>query len=165
MPLHDDVPQVLKVLLVEDDRMQTIMVEAAFARLPQLDLTYVAKDGVEAMEFLRSKVECVNEQLPDLILLDINMPNKDGFEVLVELKSDPVLCRIPTIMFSTSDYQGDIDRAYEDGASTFIAKPLTLSDLTQALDRIANYWVKAARLPTHIPMARKTEPRTWRSAS
>ncbi|MFC1596704.1 response regulator [Planctomycetota bacterium] len=164
MSLRDDRPQPISILLVEDGHVQTLFIETALAELPQLDLLHVAKDGVEAMEFLRREVQGMTGRLPDLILLDINMPKKNGFEVLTELKSDPVLRRVPVVVFSTSDSQEDIDRAYDKGASTFITKPVTLGDLKQVLDRIADYWVEAARLPTHRRAAREETPRIWRSA-
>jgi CheY-like chemotaxis protein len=97
-------------------------------------------------------------------LLDINMPKKDGFEVLAELKSDPVLRRVPVVVFSTSDSQEDVDRAYDKGASTFITKPVALADLTHVLSRIAEYWVETARLPSSFPAAEEAKPRIWRSA-
>jgi len=165
MSPHDDVLQWLKILLVEDDRVQTLMIEAALEELPQLDLMHVAEDGVEAMEFLRRRSQCMNGQLPDVILLDINMPKKNGFEVLTELKSDPILRRIPIIIFSTSDAQEDIDGAYGQGANTFITKPVTLRDLKAVLNRIADYWVKTARLPTSLGATTEEKPRIWRSAS
>ena len=165
MSLHDDVPQSLKILLVEDERLQTLMVKAALEELPQLDLMYVAEDGVEAMEFLKRTSQSVDRQLPDVILLDINMPKKDGFEVLAELKSDPSLRTMPVIMFSTSDAQEDIDGAYGEGANTFITKPVTLGDLKEVLNRIADYWAKTARLPTSLEATTEGMPRIWRSAS
>jgi CheY-like chemotaxis protein len=165
MSLRDDRPQPVRVLLVEDGHVQTLFIETALTDLPQLDLLHVAKDGVEAMEFLRREVQGMTGRLPDLILLDINMPKKNGFEVLTELKSDPVLRRMPVVVFSTSDFQEDIDRAYDKGASTFITKPVTLGDLKQVLDRIADYWVKTARLPSSFPVAKEGQSRIWRSAS
>jgi CheY-like chemotaxis protein len=165
MSLRDGVPQPARILLVEDGHIQTLLIKTALADLPQLDLLHVAKDGVEAMEFLRREAQSVKGHLPDLILLDINMPKKDGFEVLAELKSAPVLRRIPVVVFSTSDFQEDIDRAYDKGASTFITKPVTLSDLKHVLDRIADYWVETARLPSSFPVAKEGKPRIWRSAS
>jgi CheY-like chemotaxis protein len=160
MSLHDDVPQPARVLLVEDGHVQTLLVKTALADLPQLDLLHAAKNGVEAIEFLMR----VNGPLPDLILLDINMPEKNGFEVLRELKSDPVLRKIPVIVFTTSDCQEDIDLAYEIGANTFVTKPVTLGDLKQVLDRIADYWVETARLPTGPRTGSEGKQRIWRSA-
>ena len=161
---HDEEQQSVKILLVEDDRVQTLMIEAALERLPRLDLMHAAEDGVEAMEFLRHRSQCINGQLPDMILLDINMPKKNGFEVLAELKSDPRLRAIPVIMFSSSDAQEDIDGAYGEGANTFITKPVTLKDLEEVLNRIADYWVMSARLPTNLGATRQERPRIRISA-
>ena len=165
MSLCDNRPQPASILLVEDNQVQTLLVKTALVDLPQLHLAQVAKDGVAAMEFLRREVQSVHGQLPDLILLDINMPNKNGFEVLAELKSDPVLRRLPVVVFSTSDSQEDIERAYEEGASSFITKPVTLDDLTHVLIRIAEYWTETARLPTDLQASREAKPRIWLSAS
>jgi CheY-like chemotaxis protein len=165
MSFRDDRPQPAKILLVEDGPVQALFIRTALAELPQLDLLHVARDGVEAMEFLRRAVRSMKGQRPDLILLDINMPNKDGFEVLAELKSDAVLRRVPVVVFSSSDSQEDIDRAYDKGASTFITKPVTLDDLTHVLSRIAEYWADTARLPRSFPAAKEAKPRIWRSAS
>ena len=165
MSCRDDRPQPAKILLVEDSPVQRLFMETALADLPQLDLLHVAEDGVEAMEFLRGAVRSVKGPRPDLILLDINMPNKDGFEVLAELKSDSVLRRVPVVVFSTSDSQEEIDRAYDEGASTFITKPATLAELTHVLSRMAEYWVETARLPSSSPSAKEARPRIWRSAS
>lgn len=165
MSLHDDVPQPARILLVEDGHVQTLLIRTALAHLPALDLVHVAKDGVEAMEFLGRELRSVNGQLPHMILLDINMPKKNGFEVLAELKSDPVLRRIPVIIFTTSDSREDIDRAYDKGANTFVTKPATLGGLKQVLDRIADYWLETARLPTSPQTTNEGKPRIWRSAS
>ena len=165
MSLCDNRPQSARIFLVEDSQVQTLFVKTALVDLPQLHLVHVAKDGVEAIEFLTREAQSANGQLPDLILLDINMPNKDGFEVLAELKSDSVLRRLPVVVFSTSDSQEDIDRAYDKGANTFITKPVTLGDLTHVLHRITDYWVETARLPTNLQAPREEKPRIWRSAS
>jgi CheY-like chemotaxis protein len=164
MSLRDNRPQPVRILLVEDGHVQALFIETALADMPQLDLLHLAKDGAEAMEFLKGEVQSMKGRLPDLILLDINMPKKDGFEVLAELKSDLVLRRVPVVVFSTSDSQEDIDRAYDRGASTFITKPVTLADLTHVLRRIAEYWVETARLPSNLRESREATPRIWRSA-
>lgn len=163
MSLDADALQPAKILLVEDEPVQTILVKAALANLPRLDLMQVAKNGVEAMTFLRREAHRVNGQLPDLILLDINMPEKNGFEVLVELNSDPLLRRIPTVVFTTSNSQEDIDRAYEEGANSFVTKPVTLGDLERVLSRFDDYWVKTVRLPSR-QVAKEAKRRFWRSA-
>lgn len=148
--LHEGLPRPIKILLVEDDSVQIHIVTAALAELPQLDLLAVASDGSEAVAFLRHRLQNADGSLPDVILLDLNMPNMDGFGVLAELKSVPLLRRIPTVVFSTSDDQEDIDRAYEEGANSYVVKPAKLNDLKRSLDLVASYWAKAARLPTHV---------------
>ncbi len=158
MFLHDTMPRPVKILLVEDSGVQTVMTKAALAELPQLDLLYVAADGVEATEFLRRRVQA-DAQLPDVVLLDLNMPRRNGFEVLAELKSAPVLRRIPIVVFSTSEAQEDIDRAYEEGANTYILKPARLEDLKQTLENFAVYWAETARLPTHFSKSRSARSR------
>jgi CheY-like chemotaxis protein len=153
-----------QVLLVDDDRVAAILVENAFKNLSHLDLMHVVWDGIEAMEFLKREGQYSNVQLPDLVLLDINMPNKDGFAVLDEMAEDPVLCKVPVIMFSTSERQEDVHKAYEGGANAFMTKPIDFSDLEQAMRFFADFWVRAAQTPdlsdsadpTHV--AESTEP-------
>jgi chemotaxis family two-component system response regulator Rcp1 len=164
MSLRDDRPRPARILLVEDGHVQKLLIETALAELPNLHLLHVARDGVEAIEFLRREVQSANGGLPDLVLLDINMPKKNGFEVLAELKSDPVLRKLPVVVFSTSDSQEYVDRAYDQGANTFITKPVALDDLKRALDAIAGYWAETARLPTFRRAAKEERPRIWRSA-
>jgi CheY-like chemotaxis protein len=108
---------------------------------------HVAKDGVEAMGYLRREGEYENAKLPDLVLLDINMPNKDGFAVLEEMGKDPVFCKIPVIMLTTSRNQEDIHRAFACGANAFMTKPVSLDELEQAMKRFADFWVKTSQLP------------------
>ncbi|NLX96868.1 MAG: response regulator [Rhodopirellula sp.] len=133
--------------------MQTLVMKAALAELPQLDLLAVAKDGFEALAFLRQQLQSGDGSLPDVILLDLSMPNMDGFEVLAEVKSVPLLRRIPVVVFSTSGDQEDVDRAYEEGANSYVLKPARLDDLKQSLELVATYWSAATRLPTHTPMS------------
>jgi CheY-like chemotaxis protein len=133
--------------LVDDDRVTAILVENALRNLPHLDLMHVVWDGNEAMEFLRRRGPYSTAQLPDLVLLDINMPNKDGFAVLVEMAEDPVLRKVPVIMFTTSERQEDVHKAYEGGANAFMTKPIDFSDLERAMRYFADFWVKAAQIP------------------
>lgn len=155
MFLHHDVPQPIRVLLVEDSGVQAVIIRAAIAELPHLELVHVATDGVEAIEFLRSRGRGAKQALPDVVLLDLNMPRRNGFEVLAELKSDRHLRRVPIVVFSTSRAQEDIDRAYEEGANSYIVKPVSLAELKDVLDQIAQYWGKVTRLPTHARSARR----------
>ena len=150
MHLDDRISRPLKLLLVEDNRIQVILVRAALTKLPTLELMQVVEDGAQAIEFLNLKNRCENGELPHLILLDINMPRKDGFAVLAELKSNPAFSKIPVVMFTSSSSQEDVERAYAEGANSFVTKPETLADLEQVLRGIADYWVKTARLPGQL---------------
>ena len=160
MHLHHDVPQPIRILLVEDSGVQALVIRAAVAELPHLELVHVATDGVEAIEYLRGKGRGAKQRLPDVVLLDLNMPRRNGLEVLAELKADHLLRRIPIVLFSTSTAQEDIDRAYDEGANSYIVKPVNLNDLKNVLDQIAHYWGKVACLPTSA-----RSPRRQRRAS
>ena len=136
----------MEVLLVEDSPMEVLIVRNAIDRLPSLHLMHVAGDGIDAMEFLQRRGRYENMKLPDLVLLDLNMPQKGGFEVLSEIKQDASLRRLPVIIFTTSNDEADIERAYANGANTFIPKPVTGDEMAQVLSHFANYWTRAARL-------------------
>ncbi len=154
MFVENALPQSVKVLLVEDDTVQICVVQAVVADLPQLDLVAVARDGLEAIALLRRRLRSSGESLPDLILLDLNMPKMDGFEFLAELKATPILRRIPVVVFSTGNDQEDIDRAYDGGANSYVLKSARFDDLKRSLELVATYWISATRLPTNLPMAR-----------
>jgi len=135
------------VLLVEDSKVQAELVKRALAELPGLNLVETTEDGVEAMAYLRREGEYQNAIRPGLVLLDINMPKKDGFEVLGEMKADPELRRIPVVMLTSSTDDRDVVRSYEDGASTFVAKPVTKKDLQRTFEYFAQYLTQMAKLP------------------
>jgi two-component system response regulator len=141
--------QPVKVLLIDDGRVEEALFTSVFGRSPSLDLIHVAKDGIEAMAFLRRERPFHNMPLPDLVLLDIHMPKKDGFEVLCEIRADPVLRKVPVIMLTSSGCGEDVDRAYTEGANTFITKPHDFDGLQRAIARFADYWAETARLPSH----------------
>jgi two-component system response regulator len=135
------------VLLVEDSRVQAELVRLVLAEVPTLVLRDVVEDGVEAMAYLRRQGKYETARRPGLVLLDINMPKKSGLEVLSEMKSDPELRSIPVVMLTSSSDDQDIVKSYEDGASTYITKPVTLEELERIFEHFAHYWVEAARLP------------------
>jgi CheY-like chemotaxis protein len=143
----------LRVLLVEDSAIQVALVETVISESPTLDLVHVAKDGAEAIAYLRRERDHGDAEIPDLILLDINMPHKDGFAVLSEMKTDASLCTIPVIMFTTSCNQEDISRSYASGANTFVAKPVTMNEMEEQLEQLADYWGRIAQLPTRAKIA------------
>lgn len=129
------------ILIAEDDKDDRILLKEAFAENGLNTPLFFVRDGEEVMDFLyRRGVYVINNEIPDLILLDLNLPKKDGREVLKELKADPVLKRIPVIVFSTSNSTHDISNCYELGASCYMTKPQTFKDLVSAIEKIAIFW-------------------------
>jgi CheY-like chemotaxis protein len=142
------------VLLVDDSDVVVRLLQAAMEDHPLLSLMHIARDGVEALEFLRREGEHQNARFPDLVLLDINMPRMNGFQVLEQMKRDRSLCKIPVIILSTSEDQEDIDKSYMEGANTFVTKPVGFDDLERVLAGFAEYWRNIARLPSSNSVGR-----------
>jgi CheY-like chemotaxis protein len=131
-----------EILIVEDNPGDVLLYERALrARRPEARL-HVVTDGDAALAFLRS---CA--RLPDLVLLDLNLPRRDGREVLAEMKMDPVLAPIPVLVISSSEAESDISRSYQLSANCFLTKPLNLDELVRTLELAAEFWLTVARLP------------------
>jgi chemotaxis family two-component system response regulator Rcp1 len=130
----------LAILLVEDNPGDVrIAIEALKdCRLPN-SLT-VAEDGVEAISFLRGEGSYADSPRPDLILLDLNLPRKDGHQVLAEIKRDTNLRRIPVVVLTTSENDRDVNRAYDLGANCYVTKPSGLDQLTSVMESIHFFW-------------------------
>jgi CheY-like chemotaxis protein len=139
--------QPMEILLVEDNEDDILLEEEALADAKLVNLMHVVRDGEEALAFLRRQDKYRNAQLPGLILLDINMPKKNGFEVLQELKKDPALMHIPVVMLTTSDSEADIVKSYAKGACSFITKPMNFEKFRDVVNQFAIYWVLVARIP------------------
>lgn len=110
----------------------------------------VASDGVAALDYLRHEKPSPNRSLPDLILLDLNLPKKDGREVLAEIKSDPDLRFIPVIIFSSSEAEDDINSSYYHHANCYIRKPLDLDAFIEVVELIGRFWFNTVQLPTKV---------------
>ena len=138
---------ILNILLVEDNPADVRLVQEAFQtwRLPHR--VSVVSDGDEAICFLRRQGKHLSAPPPDLILLDLNLPKRDGREVLAEVKGDPQLRIIPIIVFSTSEAQRDVLRAYDLHANCYLTKPVRLEDFLRQIRAIEDFWVSLARLP------------------
>ncbi len=134
------------VLLAEDDPGDATLVKTAFADSPYQCRIDHAWDGVEAMSKLQS-LAGASGRLPDLLLLDLNMPKKNGIEVLCEIKADPALRDIPVVMLTTSDAPRDIASAYRAGASGYVSKPVDVDSLFTLIRGIQDYWFGLIRLP------------------
>lgn len=140
----------MEILLVEDNEDDILLEQEAIADAKLVNLMYVVRDGEEAMAYLRRKGRYQNAQMPGLILLDINMPKKNGFEVLNEIKTDPVLMHIPVVMLTTSDSEADIVKSYATGACSYITKPMDFDKFRDVVKQFALYWALVARIPARV---------------
>lgn len=140
--------QAVQILLVEDNEDDVIMTMESFEEVNLTNVVNVVQDGEEAMAYLRRKGKYRNALLPGLVLLDINMPKKNGFEVLQEMKADPALRHIPVIMLTTSDREEDIVKSYANGACSFIPKPVGFDNFIKVAKQFSLYWALVARIPS-----------------
>jgi CheY-like chemotaxis protein len=139
--------QPMEILLVEDNEDDILLEQEAIADAKLVNLMYVVRDGEEALTYLRRQGEYQNAQRPGLILLDINMPRKNGFEVLNEMKADAALMHIPVIMLTTSDNEADVVKSYAKGACSFITKPMDFDKFGEVVKQFAIYWALVSRVP------------------
>jgi len=139
--------RILEILLVEDNDDDIFMVEEAFSEAKLINIVSVVKNGEEALAYLRREGQYENAARPGMVLLDINMPKKNGFEVLREMKSDAGLSAIPVVMLTTSEREEDILHSYLGGACTFISKPVDIEKLKQIANRFEIYWALVAKVP------------------
>ncbi len=135
------------ILVAEDDEDDRLLIGGALARTPaQPDVRYVT-DGRELLDYLRRQgrwVEPATSPVPDLVLLDLNMPRVNGREALRALKQDPSLRRLPVVVFTTSEDLRDVQACYEAGANAFVTKPSSLEELSRALAVTADFWLAVA---------------------
>jgi len=137
----------VEILLVEDSPGDALLIEETFQETKVLNRLSVVRDGVEALDFLYSRGRHVAAPRPDLILLDLNLPRKNGREVLAEIKADPLLHRIPVVILTTSAAEDDVLKSYELHANSYITKSVDLNELLYALRSIESYWLSVVRLP------------------
>ncbi len=142
------VRKAINILMVEDNpgdvRLTMEALNGAKIR-NQLDSV---QDGVEAMAFLRGEGKYANSALPDLILLDLNLPKKDGREVLAEIKADEHLRRIPVVILTSSEAEQDILQAYELNANAYVSKPVDLEQFIKVIKSIEDFWLEIVKLPS-----------------
>jgi CheY-like chemotaxis protein len=134
--------QPIVVLLVEDDPGDVVLIQEAFEHNKVRNRLHVVGDGVEAMDFLRNGGE-----RPDLILLDLNLPRKDGREVLAEVKGDAALRSIPVVVLTTSKAEEDILRSYDLHANAYVTKPVDFNRFIEVVRQIDEFFVTVVRLP------------------
>jgi CheY-like chemotaxis protein len=137
----------IEVLLVEDNPADVRLTREAFKTGRVGSRLSVVSDGVEAMEFLHRTGKYTEAPRPDLVLLDLNLPRKSGREVLQEIKTDPVLRRIPVMVLTTSNAAQDLDRAYNLHANCYVAKPVDFEQFLSVVRSIEHFWFNIVTLP------------------
>jgi len=137
----------VEILLVEDNPGDVRLTEEALKEGKVLNNIHLANDGVEAMSFLQKEGKYIDAVRPDLILLDLNLPKKDGREVLMEIKKDEALRRIPVVVLTTSKAEEDIIRTYDYHANCFITKPVDFDQFIKVVKSIEDFWLSVVKLP------------------
>lgn len=145
----DKVPAIrpIEILLVEDNQGDVDLTIEALAEGKVHNILVVVGDGEEALAYLRGEREYAGRTHPDLVLLDVNLPRKNGLEVLMELKADESLRRIPVVMLTTSDEDRDVLRAYDLHANAYICKPVGLEAFIDVVRSIEDFWLSVVKLP------------------
>jgi two-component system, chemotaxis family, response regulator Rcp1 len=137
----------IELLLVEDSEPDVRLTIEALREAKVKNRLWVVEDGVEALAFLRREGGHADAPRPDLILLDLNLPRKDGRQVLKEIKSDDSLKRIPVVVLTTSKNEEDVLRAYDLHANCYITKPVDFNRFMEVVKSIENFWLTVVRLP------------------
>ena len=138
----------IEILLVEDNEGDVGLVEEVFEDARIRNIIHVAEDGEEAMEFLNKEKRFNNAPTPDLILLDLNLPGKDGREVLEEIKKDDKLKSIPVVVLTTSKAEEDIIKSYDLHANSYITKPVDFEQFIRVVKSIEDFWLEVVKLPS-----------------
>ncbi len=136
------------ILMVEDNPTDVLIAREGFSGAKMLNTLHVADDGIEAIEFLNQRGKYADAPRPDLIILDLNMPRKNGQEVLAEIKTDDNLKNIPVVILTTSKSEDDIGKAYGLHANCYISKPVDFDEFTQVVQRIQDFWFSLVILPS-----------------
>jgi two-component system, chemotaxis family, response regulator Rcp1 len=142
----------IEILLVEDSPGDIRLTQEAFKDAKVHVNLHVALDGADAMAFLGREGKHAKAPRPDLILLDLNLPKKDGREVLKEVKESPALKSIPVVVLTTSDSEADVLRSYELHANCYITKPVGLEGFLKVVKSIDNFWLSVVKLP-HVALS------------
>jgi chemotaxis family two-component system response regulator Rcp1 len=137
----------VEILLVEDNPADALLMEEALLEGKMLNSLHVAGNGDEALDFLYRRGEYRDSPRPDLIMLDLNLPKKDGREVLAEIKNDPDLKTIPVVVITTSKSEEDIVKSYNLHANCYITKPVQLNQFFEVVKNIEDFWFTIVKLP------------------
>jgi CheY-like chemotaxis protein len=137
----------IQILLVEDNPGDVRLTQEVLREAKILNILTTAKDGVEALELLRKAGQDPDVQLPDIILLDLNLPRKHGLEVLRDIKTNPEYKHIPVVILTSSEAERDIVASYNGYANAYVTKPVNLEQFFYVVRAIQNFWLEIVKLP------------------
>lgn len=140
-------PEPVELLLAEDNPGDVKLTRKGLEEAGLRNNLHVVKDGVEALKFLRQEGEYADEPRPDLVLLDLEMPRKDGWDVLDEMNEDEDLRRIPAVVLTSSDAETDIVKSYEKQANAYITKPVDFEGFRKIANSLEEFWLELVKLP------------------
>ena len=142
--------KVVTILLVEDNPGDARLAQEALRENKLLNSLHVVEDGLKAMDFLYRRGAFADAPVPDLVLLDLNLPGKDGRDVLAEIKDDPALKVIPVVVLTSSKAEEDIVRSYDLHANCYISKPVDFEKFIEIVRQVGNFWFEIVRLPSDV---------------
>jgi two-component system, chemotaxis family, response regulator Rcp1 len=137
----------IEILLVEDSQSDALLTREALSFAKVVNRLHEVRDGIEAMRFLRREGRYAAESRPDLVLLDLNLPRKDGREVLAEIKDDPMLHAVPVVVLTTSNAEADVLRSYDLRCNCYITKPVDFDQFARVVRSIEEFWLCVVTLP------------------
>lgn len=146
MSLPDPV-RIAEILLVEDSPTDVLLIREALQHSRVLSNLHVVKDGVDAIAFLHRESPFANAPRPDIVLLDLNLPRKDGREVLAEIKNDRGLAAIPVVVLTTSKAESDVLKAYDHHANCYVVKPVDFDKFAEVIRGMEQFWFAVVTLP------------------
>lgn len=148
--MENELGRQVEFLLAEDNPGDVRLTKEALRESKIRNNLNVVPDGVEAMAFLRRQGKYAGAPTPDVVLLDLNLPKKDGREVLAEIKSDPALKRIPVVIITSSEAEQDILRTYDLHANCYVTKPVDLDQFIKVIQSIESFWLTIVKLPSSV---------------
>ncbi len=140
----------IDILIVEDNKGDARLIKEVFYENKIFNSLHFVNDGIEALDFLYSRGRFAGSSMPDLIILDLNLPRKDGREVLAEIKSDDRLKHIPVVVMTISQADEDVLKSYNLHANCYVTKPIDLNQFTSVIRSIENFWFSIVKLPPKI---------------
>jgi two-component system response regulator len=145
--MDDSVLNTIDILIVEDNKGDARLIKEVFYENRIFNSLHFVSDGIEAMDFLNARGQYEGRSLPDLIILDLNLPRKDGREVLAEIKADQRMMHIPVVIMTISQADEDILKSYNLHANCYVTKPIDLAQFSRVVKSIENFWFTIVKLP------------------